>query len=187
MSIRLMVLGAVDSQREAHGYWVYRELRSWQAETWSKVRPGSIYHALTQLTKQGMLRSTGTSSGKGGPARTNYRVTATGRTELIRLVEEALIDYDQEDFAAGLAFMHLLPRARAVELAKRRLAMHEEAVAFMSTLPTEQRPTTPAKHPEIVGSWTMLLHATESWLRGFVNRLEQGDYQFADETSSEAG
>ena len=54
-TIRLLVLGAVRQHGRAHGYQVRNDLEYWGAHEWSNAKPGSIYHALKQLAKQGLL------------------------------------------------------------------------------------------------------------------------------------
>lgn len=175
-----MVLGVVRREKQAHGYKVYHELVSWQAKEWSKVRPGSIYHALSQLEKEGFLEGTPTAEGA-GLAKRSYVVTLTGEKEFIRLLEAALVEFDLNAFAGGMAFMHELPRARVIELAKQRLKAYQEVSQFLDTLPREAVPSTPAKHPEIVGMWESFFGDTAKWLRKFIRHLEEGGYSFADE------
>ncbi|HMI09984.1 MAG TPA: PadR family transcriptional regulator [Candidatus Saccharimonadales bacterium] len=182
MSARLMVLGVMKREGQAHGYKVYSELTSWRAETWSKTRPGSIYHAITQLEKEGFIQKVGSAKIQ-GPSRTNYRITVAGEQELARLIEKALVDYDLEVFAAGMAFMHELPRGRVIELARQRLKAYEEVSTFLEALPQEKRPTTPAKHPEIIGAWKYFFDGTGTWQQGFIERLENGYYLFDGEDS----
>lgn len=168
--------------RRAFKYNPATVLTSWRAETWSKTRPGSIYHALTQLEKEGFIQRVGSTKNQ-GPSRTNYRITASGGHELVHLIEKALVDYDLEIFAAGVAFMHELPRRRVIELAKQRLKAYEEVSTFLETLPQEKRPTTPAKHPEIIGAWKHFFDGTGAWQQGFIERLESGYYLFDGEDS----
>ena len=39
----------------AHGYQVRNDLEFWGAHEWSNAKPGSIYHALKQMAKQGLV------------------------------------------------------------------------------------------------------------------------------------
>ena len=55
MIIRLLILGILKRRGSAHGYRMYRDLVEWRVETWTIIRPGSIYHALTQMEKQGLI------------------------------------------------------------------------------------------------------------------------------------
>ncbi len=174
-----MVLGILHDTDEAHGYTILQKLNSWQAETWTAIKPGSVYHALGQFEKHHLAENLGSKQG-GGPAATGYKITQKGKAELYKLVEKALISYDQEEFAAGLAWMHVLSRSKVIELARQRLSMYQEICVFMETLPRDDAPTEPSKHPEIIGSWQTIFVATTQWQEGFVKRLESGAYSFSD-------
>src|SRR5918994_17644 len=52
---KLLVLGIVHLSGGAHGYQVRSELQSWGAESWAKIKPGSIYHALKKAAADGLL------------------------------------------------------------------------------------------------------------------------------------
>jgi DNA-binding PadR family transcriptional regulator len=180
-SVRLMVLGVLNSTGEIHGYKIYRLITGWRSETWTNIKPGSIYHALTSLEKKSFIDNTGLKPDSGGPAATHYRVNMRGKEELLLLIRQALISYDQEEFTAGLAWMHLLSRNEATTLAKQRLKQYEQTCAFLRTLPREKKPSTPDKHPEIIGSWTAIFDATTAWLKEFISHLEAGRYHFEGE------
>lgn len=180
MSVKLMVLGILHDSGESHGYTILRQLNAWSSDTWTNVKPGSVYHALAQLEKKGFAKNRGVKQSK-GPSLTTYTITDKGTAELHHLLQQALVSYDQEEFAAGLAWMHLLKRAEVIELAKNRLQAHQETGAFMRTLPRDTRPQTPAKHPEIIESWTALFAAAETSTRLLIEHLEAGSYHFLGE------
>ena len=180
MSVKLMILGILHDGHEAHGYTILQKLKSWQAETWTSIKPGSVYHALGQFEKHHLAENTGSKQG-GGPAATGYKITQAGKQELYGLIEEALISYDQEEFAAGLAWMHLLPRKKVIELAKQRLEAYHEINAFMTSLPRNDTPEIPSENPEIIGSWQAIFVATTKWQEGFLKRLENGSYKFKND------
>lgn len=106
---RLLVLGVVRSYGRAHGYVVLRDLCAWRAEEWANVKSGSIYHALRQLAKEGLLLATTVDK---WPGRVDYEPTEAGEAEYLRLLGEALgrPDPHPDLLAAGLIFLNdLLP------------------------------------------------------------------------------
>src|SRR4051794_41067722 len=124
-AIRLLVLGAVRQHGRAHGYQVRNDLEFWGAHEWSNAKPGSIYHALKQMAKQGlMLAHDVAPSTAGGPPRTEYELTDAGEEEYFRLLREALVRHDQkiDELTAGVGFIVDLPRAEAISLLKERVA-----------------------------------------------------------------
>src|SRR3982750_1813590 len=68
---------------------VRSELQSWGAESWAKIKPGSIYHALKKAAANGLLTEHA-EPGNSGPERVLYRVTARGRDEIVELVRDGL-------------------------------------------------------------------------------------------------
>lgn len=123
-AIRLLVLGAVRQHGRAHGYQVRADLEFWGAHEWSNTKPGSIYHALKQMAKQGVLLAHEVApSAAGGPPRTEYELTGAGRAEYFKLLREALSSADQKAdvLASALGFMVDLPRAEALALLRERL------------------------------------------------------------------
>ena len=133
-AIRLLVLGAVRQHGRAHGYQVRNDLEYWGAHEWSNTKPGSIYHALKQMAKQGVLHAHEVApSAAGGPPRTEYEVTDAGSEEYFRLLREALAAYDQKTdvLSAAIGFMVDLPRA---EVARAAAGADGEAGAWRSSV-----------------------------------------------------
>lgn len=182
MSVRLMVLGVISVNPGTHGYDVLRELTAWRAETWSRVRSGSIYHALNQLEKSRLVERSEPEPSAAGPAKSRYRTTPAGEEELLDLARRALTSLEQETFAAGLAFMHLLPREEVIDLITLRRGEFERVERYLHGLPRESSPANPATHPEIIGSWETTFSATKEWLDSLLARLGSGAYRFAGES-----
>ncbi|MFC4077751.1 PadR family transcriptional regulator [Salinithrix halophila] len=183
-AVRLLVLGAILRRGVSHGYGVYRDITAWRAETWTKVKPGSIYHAMTKLESQGLLKTE--DSGdliKRGPSRTEYTVTPQGCDEFESLLEDALTSFDVEWFSSGIAFMDRLPRNRVVILLEERLTRLEENDTFLKTLPTEAVPSDPSRHPELVGLWIGYIEFALIKTRHLIQSLQAGEYQFSDESN----
>src|SRR5215216_4407529 len=106
MIIRLLILGILKRRGSAHGYRIYRDLVEWRVETWTVIRPGSIYHALAQMEKQDFIAEASQRAGqKLGPSKTEYKLTANGEEEFIRLLETALKDINLIELSVGIAFM----------------------------------------------------------------------------------
>src|ERR1044072_7617478 len=123
-AIRLLVLGAVRQHGRAHGYQVRNDLEYWGAHEWSNAKPGSIYHALKQMAKQGLLRAHEVApSTVGGPPRTGDGLTDQGQEEYLALARASLPSYDQRPdiLTAALGCMVDLPREEVVGLLKERV------------------------------------------------------------------
>ncbi|MEV8569109.1 PadR family transcriptional regulator [Streptomyces sp. NPDC051322] len=184
-AIRLLVLGAVRQHGRAHGYQVRNDLEYWGAHEWSNAKPGSIYHALKQMAKQGMLLAHETApSTVGGPPRTEYELTAAGRAEYFRLLREALVGYDQkmDVMSAALGCIVDLERAEAVELLTQRVRAIEAWRAEVTEhyIP-EDGPQQLGHIGEIMNLWVHSADGGAAWTRGLIERIEGGAYVFAGE------
>ncbi|MFD8776089.1 PadR family transcriptional regulator [Streptomyces sp. NPDC057717] len=184
-AIRLLVLGAVRQHGRAHGYQVRNDLEYWGAHEWSNAKPGSIYHALKQMAKQGFLVAHEIApSTAGGPPRTEYEITDKGTEEFLTLLREALVTYDQKPdiLSAALGFIVDLPRREAVELLRRRVdGIEEWRRAVTEYYTPEDGPERLGHIGEIMNFWVHSADTGAEWTRGLIGRIEGGAYTFAGE------
>ncbi|MFJ7592535.1 PadR family transcriptional regulator [Streptomyces sp. NPDC097617] len=184
-AIRLLVLGAVRQHGRAHGYQVRNDLEYWGAHEWSNTKPGSIYHALKQMAKQGVLHAHEVApSAAGGPPRTEYEVTDAGREEYFRLLREALAASDQKTdvLSAAIGFMVDLPRAEVLALLGERLAKLALWRSSVTDYYTPQEGPQSLGHiGEIMHRWVHSADAEAQWTAGLIARIEGGAYSFAGE------
>ncbi|MFC4601743.1 PadR family transcriptional regulator [Cohnella hongkongensis] len=180
---RLLVLGSILRKGISHGYAVYRDITSWNAEAWTNIKPGSIYHALDKLESQGMTRSAHSEvNAKLGPSRKEYTVTEQGEAEFRALLESALVSVDIQQLSAGIAFMDMLPRQKVVELLQKRRIELEKSTDFLRSLPTEEHPTEPARHPELVGTWIRYVENELATTERILGNVQTGKYEFKSES-----
>ncbi|MFJ6855934.1 PadR family transcriptional regulator [Streptomyces sp. NPDC091271] len=184
-AIRLLVLGAVRQHGRAHGYQVRNDLEYWGAHEWSNAKPGSIYHALKQMAKQGLLLAHEIApSTAGGPPRTEYEITGRGTQEFFTLLRSSLTSYDQsvDVLSAGIGFIVDLERAEALELLRKRIAAIEGWRAAVTEHYTpEDGPESLGHIGEIMNMWVHSADAGAEWTRGLIARIETGAYTFAGE------
>ncbi|MFI0715493.1 PadR family transcriptional regulator [Streptomyces inhibens] len=184
-AIRLLVLGAVRQHGRAHGYQVRNDLEYWGAHEWSNAKPGSIYHALKQMAKQGLLRAHDLApSTAGGPPRTEYELTAAGEAEFFALLRAALAQPDQkvDMLSAAIGFVVDLPRDEAVALLKERVrALREWRSTVTEYYTPEEGPGQLGHIGEIMNMWVHSADSGAEWTRGLIERIEGGAYVFAGE------
>jgi DNA-binding PadR family transcriptional regulator len=184
-AIRLLVLGAVRQHGRAHGYQVRNDLEYWGANEWSNAKPGSIYHALKQMAKQGLLHAHEIApSTAGGPPRTEYEITEAGNEEYFTLLRASLTAYDQKPdiLSAALGFMVDLDRAEALELLRERIRAIEAWRGSVTGYYTpEEGPGSLGHIGEIMNFWVHSADTGAEWTRGLVERIEGGAYTVAGE------
>ncbi|MFI0929461.1 PadR family transcriptional regulator [Streptomyces sp. NPDC021012] len=190
-AIRLLVLGAVRQHGRAHGYQVRNDLEYWGAHEWSHAKPGSIYHALKQMAKQGLLHAHEVApSAAGGPPRVEYELTEAGTEEYFALLREALTTYDQKTdvLSAAVGFMVDLPRVEVTELLRRRVRALDEWRAEVTEYYTPEGGPEQLGHiGEIMHMWVHSADAGKEWTLGLIERIEGGAYVFAGEGEAFVG
>lgn len=184
-TIRLLVLGAVRQHGRAHGYQVRSDLEYWGAHEWSHAKPGSIYHALKQMAKQGLLHAHETApSPAGGPPRTEYEITERGAQEYFALLREALVARDGgiDLLSTAIGFMVDLERAEVLELLRERLRrLAEWRATVTGHYVPEGGPEQLGHIGEIMRLWVHTADGEADWTRGLIARIEAGAYTFAGE------
>ncbi len=185
-STRLLVLGTVRIFQPVHGYFVRRELLSWQAEKWAHLNPGSIYNALRTLTTDGFLENVGTETHGGRPARTSYRLTADGETEFLTLERDALWNVDPfapDGLLAAWSFAWAFRREEVISAFGHRLQQIDASAqaAKFAIKDLQHNPGTPEHVAEHIRLNQARLDGEAVWTRELLKRLHQGEYWFAEE------
>ncbi|MEV2216871.1 PadR family transcriptional regulator [Streptomyces sp. NPDC050997] len=184
-AIRLLVLGAVRQHGRAHGYQVRNDLEYWGAHEWSNAKPGSIYHALKQMAKQGLLHEHEIApSTAGGPPRTEYEITEAGTEEYLSLVRQYLTAYDQRPdvLTAALGTMVDLGREEVLGLLEERMRSIEAWRKSVTEYYTpEEGPGQLGHIGEIMNFWVHSADTGAEWTRGLIERIRGGAYTFAGE------
>ncbi|WP_280275043.1 PadR family transcriptional regulator [Nocardia wallacei] len=187
-AVRLLVLGVIRLHQPTYGYAVRRELLSWRAETWTNVRPGSIYHALKQLTAEDKLRAVRTEDSDQGPGRTLFELTAAGDDEFFASLRAALVSVDMEELGAGIAFMDALPRQQVVDL----LTTQQRATAEIRDGLLTMRSEFPSRYdapysPDLLELWSGVFDNFTGWTDRLLRRLAAGEYRMADDPPRPTG
>lgn len=181
-AVRLLVLGSILRRGTSHGYAVLGDITAWHADTWTNIKPGSVYHALDKLESQGMTRSvTSDINVKLGPSRKEYTVTKKGKAEFAGLLESALVSIDLQQFSAGIAFMNMFSRHKIKVLLEKRRIVLETSISFLKGLPMEEHPTDPSKNPELVGIWVSYVENEAATTERILANIQEGKYVFDSE------
>src|SRR3954453_13948066 len=70
---------ALLAERPMHPYEMYQLMLQRRDDRLVKVRPGSLYHTIDRLTREGLAEAIGTDREGNRPERTTYRITDRGR------------------------------------------------------------------------------------------------------------
>ncbi|WP_421733257.1 PadR family transcriptional regulator [Cellulomonas sp.] len=181
---RLLVLGCVRIFQPVHGYFLRRELVTWEVDRWAHVHPGSIYNALKSLSRSGLLEEVGVVADGPRPPRTTYRLTAAGEDEFLTLVRAGLLTVDDPTlFLTAVNMSFVLSRDEVVAAVTSRIALLEEYLADLARqvreiLAAKDTPDTATEVPRLISARTQ---GELEWARDYLDRIRTGAYAFQGE------
>jgi DNA-binding PadR family transcriptional regulator len=110
-------------ERPMHPYEMFQTFVARAEDRIVKVRPGSLYHTVERLDRDGLVRATGTEREGNRPERTTYEITDAGHDRMLERITEMLADwkYEYPEFPLALAEAHNLPRDTVIRLLQKRV------------------------------------------------------------------
>jgi DNA-binding PadR family transcriptional regulator len=165
-------------ERPLHPYEMHQTLLARRTDQVVKVRPGSLYHAVDRLHRDGLLRAVGTERAGNRPERTTYEITDAGRAALAEtlaaMIAAPVNEYPR--FPLAVAEAHQLPRGTVLGLLRdRRTRLAVELDALRAGVERVQEKGLPARY-WIDLTYRIALYETEStWIASFVEDIESGD------------
>lgn len=169
-----------------HPYELARTLREWNKDEDIGFRWGSFYTVIGNLAKHGFIEPLGSERVGARPERTVYRLTQSGRDELVDWVGELLSEPapDRPRFVAGLSVMSVLPPGEAVEMLRiRRLQLGREIVSRRGELETYARTVPRIFLIEDEFQLTQL-ESEIAWVDALINDIVSGTFPGLDEWES---
>ena len=125
---RLMVLGLLKTGPMS-GYEIHQLLGKSQTDTWAGVLPGSVYHALKKMEKEGLVEIDSIEQ-TGNRSKAIYKITEAGDGEFDKLLLESLqmsSVHLPSSLYTGLSFVQYAENNHIVaSLTKQRMQLMEE-------------------------------------------------------------
>jgi DNA-binding PadR family transcriptional regulator len=133
----LSILELLD-ERPMHPYELASTMRDRHEDEFIRLNFGSLYHTVEMLERNSWIEPVEREKEGRRPERTIYRLTDSGREQLVRVVSEilALPKREYPDFAAGLMFMHHLEAKDAASQLVRRAAALSLVIAKLQQIMT---------------------------------------------------
>ena len=125
---RLMVLGLLKTGPMS-GYEIHQLLGKSQTDTWAGVLPGSVYHALKKMEKEGLVEIDSIEQ-TGNRSKAIYKITEAGDVEFDKLLLESLqmsSVHLPSSLYTGLSFVQYAENSHIVaSLTKQQMQLKEE-------------------------------------------------------------
>ncbi len=164
-------------ERPMHPYELHQVLLQRATDRIVKVRPGSLYHCVDRLHRDGLIRATGTERAGNRPERTTYEITDDGRTALAdalaAMIAAPVNEYPRLPLALSEA--HHLPRETVLDLLRdRRSRLDAELATLRGGVETVTAKQLPARY-WVDLTYQIAIYETESqWIATFIEGIESG-------------
>lgn len=141
MNARLLILGVLH-RGDFHPYEIKRRLQNAMVECYIDIDVGTLYYAIRQLEKEGLIAAISRERVARGGVRTVYTITPKGKTEFQSLLhrqfeEEGTVP---QTLYGALLFLHLSDLAVVENLIRSRIARLDDLIAKLGPIREELAP-----------------------------------------------
>ncbi|MBY0121514.1 PadR family transcriptional regulator [Bacillus sp. S/N-304-OC-R1] len=132
--VRLIILGML-KMRPLSGYEIQQVLQMSQTEVWAGILPGSIYHALKKMDKEGLVEVDSVEQ-TGHRIKAIYKITEKGQLEFLELLKTSLKEKSvglPGTLYAAISFLHELPAEEKVGALKEQIELLQKELDLLKT------------------------------------------------------
>jgi DNA-binding PadR family transcriptional regulator len=180
--LALAVLSAL-ARRPMHPYEIASELRAWGKDQDMELKWGSFYTVIRNMDKHGMIAAVESVREGRRPERTVYRITGSGRAELVDWARELVSTPVREfpRFRAGLSVLAVLHPDEATRLLRQRLDLLTDDLAATRDALTGHARTIPRLFL-VESEYDLAMQEAEAaWMGRLLTELTSGTYPGLDE------
>lgn len=174
MNARLLILGVLH-RGDFHPYEIKRRLERAMVECYTDVDVGTLYYAVRQLAKDGLIEAVAEERVARGGVRTIYRVTAAGRAAF----REGLhLQFDVEGpvsqtLYGALLFLHLADLSVVDQSLRRRIARLDELIEKLNPIREELAPRLSTGGEHLIEHLDRQRRLDRDWLRDLLADVEK--------------
>lgn len=169
MSARLLVLGVLH-RGNFHPYEIKRRLENAMVECYTDVDVGTLYYAVRQLEKDGLIAAISQERVARGGVRTVYGITSDGKAEFRQLLHRQfeLEGPVSETLYGALLFLHLSDLAVVEDLVRRRIAHLDELIAKLVPIRKQLHPVLSTGGEHLLRHLDKQRRLDREWLKGLL-------------------
>jgi DNA-binding PadR family transcriptional regulator len=169
MQARLLILGVLH-RGNFHPYEIKRRLENAMVECYIDIDVGTLYYAIRQLEKEGMIEAVSRERVARGGMRTVYRISKRGKGEFQTLLHR---QFEQEGpvsqtLYGALLFLHLADLAVVEDLLRRRLARLDELIDKLGPVRKELAPVISTGGEHLLRHIEKQRRLDRDWLKGLL-------------------
>jgi DNA-binding PadR family transcriptional regulator len=164
-------------ERPMHPYEMFQTFVARAEDRIVKVRPGSLYHTVERLDRDGLVRATGTEREGNRPERTTYEITDAGHDRMLERITEMLAEwkYEYPEFPLALAEAHNLPRDTVIRLLQKRVLMLRGQLELVGRAVDQVEDKNLDRKYWVEASYLRVLTQAETdWIESLIDELKNG-------------
>jgi DNA-binding PadR family transcriptional regulator len=175
MKARLLILGVLH-RGDFHPYEIKRRLENAMVECYIDVDVGTLYYAIRQLEKEGMISAVSQERVARGGVRTVYRISAAGKAEFRELLHRQFEEEGpvSQTLYGALLFLHLADLATVEERVRRRIAHLDELIAKLGPIRKQLAPVISTGGEHLLQHLDKQRRLDRDWLKGLLADIEAG-------------
>jgi DNA-binding PadR family transcriptional regulator len=169
MKARLLILGVLH-RGNFHPYEIKRRLQNAMVECYIDVDVGTLYYAIRQLQKEGLIAAVSQERVARGGMRTVYRITAPGKAEFRELLHRQFEEEGpvSQTLYGALLFLHLADPAVVEERVGRRIERLDELIAKLGPIRKELAPVISTGGEHLLQHIDRQRRLDREWLQGLL-------------------
>lgn len=173
MKARTLILGALH-RGNFHPYEIKRRLQNAMVECYIDVDVGTLYYAVRQLEKEGLISAVSQERVARGGMRTVYRITTAGKAEFRQSLHQ---QFEQEGpvsqtLYGALLFLHLCDLEVVEDLVRRRIAHLDELIAKLVPIRKQLQPVMSTGADHLLRHLDKQRRLDRDWLKGLLADIE---------------
>ena len=176
MKAELFILGVLH-RGNFHPYEIKRRLENAMVECYTDVDVGTLYYAVRQLAKKGLITAHSRERVSRGGIRTIYAITRNGRRRFLDLLHEqfAAPGSVAETLYGAMLFLHLTDPTIVAPLLRQRIAAQTELIREVAEVRKRFGSTLPAGGRHLAKHLELQRKMDRKWLQGVLKTIESPD------------
>jgi DNA-binding PadR family transcriptional regulator len=173
MKARLLILGVLH-RGNFHPYEIKRRLESAMVECYIDVDVGTLYYAIRQLQKEGLISAVSQERVARGGMRTVYSITGGGKAEFRDLLHRQFEEEGpvSQTLYGALLFLHLSDLPTVEALVRRRIERLDELIAKLGPIRKEFAPVIATGGEHLLRHLEKQRRLDRDWLKGLLSDIE---------------
>lgn len=173
MDARLLILGVLH-RGDFHPYEIKRRLKRAMVECYIDVDVGTLYYAVRQLEKSGLIEAVAQERVARGGVRTIYRITDAGRAAFGAGLHQQLEKEGpaSQTLYGALLFLHLAETNTVKKVLRRRIQRLDELIAKLDPIREELAPVLSTGGDHLLRHLDKQRRLDREWLKALLADIE---------------